>query len=52
MLQAFYLRGLAERELQDFDRALDDFKRMIQIDGENVMGRYQPRARALRHAAI
>ena len=39
--QAFYLRGLAERDLQEFDRALDDFNRMIQIDGENVIGRYQ-----------
>ena len=46
------MRGLAERELQEFDRALDDFNRMIQIDGDNVMGRYQPRARALRHAPI
>ena len=41
MPRPIYLRGLAERELQDFDRALDDFDRMIQIDGENVLGRYQ-----------
>src|SRR5215208_4689477 len=38
--RALYLRGLAEKELQEFDRALDDFKQISQIEGENVMGRY------------
>jgi len=38
--QAYYQRALTERELQNFDNALDDFNRMIQIDGDNVLGRY------------
>ena len=50
--QAYYNRAVVQRELQQFDRALEDFARMVQIDPENAVGYYNRGLYPLRNASV